>query len=102
MIPTVRSERFATGPTASNVALTIDFVTSRILPQFDTPLSLLGDSTDLALLVLDRDGRVVRFNPGAERLLGHLAGEVVGRHISVLDGGDRAVAARWMTQAATA
>jgi PAS domain S-box-containing protein len=38
---------------------------------------------DYALYLLDAEGRVVSWNAGAERLKGHLADEIVGRHFSL-------------------
>ena len=37
---------------------------------------------DYAILMLDREGRVVTWNPGAERIKGYVAGEIVGQHFS--------------------
>lgn len=39
---------------------------------------------DVALCVLDADGRVVIWNPGAERIEGWPAEDIVGRHFSLL------------------
>jgi PAS domain S-box-containing protein len=38
---------------------------------------------DYALFMLDTLGHVVTWNPGAERLKGYRAGEIIGRHFSV-------------------
>jgi PAS domain S-box-containing protein len=38
---------------------------------------------DCAIVMLDSDGRVVSWNPGAERILGYSADEIIGRHFSV-------------------
>src|SRR4051812_17064424 len=40
---------------------------------------LVENVKDYAIFVLDPDGRVATWNPGAERLLGYAEGEVVGR-----------------------
>lgn len=40
---------------------------------------------DYALYMLDRDGRVVSWNAGAERLKGYRADEILGRHFSVFN-----------------
>lgn len=37
---------------------------------------------DYAIFLLDTDGRVASWNPGAERILGYRAEEIVGRHFS--------------------
>ena len=39
--------------------------------------------TDYAILMLDPDGHVVKWNPGVERLKGYLADEIMGQHFSV-------------------
>jgi PAS domain S-box-containing protein len=38
--------------------------------------------TDYAIFMLDRAGHVVKWNPGAERIKGYTADEIVGQHIS--------------------
>jgi two-component system sensor kinase FixL len=48
------------------------------------PAELLLDAvTDIALVVLDCDGRVTRWNTGAERISGWPEEEILGRHFSV-------------------
>src|SRR5262249_5424860 len=45
---------------------------------------LLVDSiTDYAIYMLDRHGRVVSWNPGAQRFKGYAAAEILGRHFGV-------------------
>src|SRR4030095_8780391 len=39
---------------------------------------------DYAIYLLDREGRIVSWNRGAERLKGYAAEEIIGRHFSVL------------------
>ena len=43
---------------------------------------LAADATEYALFLTDPDGRVLSWNPGAERLFGYRADEAVGRHFS--------------------
>jgi two-component system sensor kinase FixL len=45
--------------------------------------SIVGSAVD-GIIVIDRKGRIESFNPGAERLFGHLQSEVVGRNVSML------------------
>jgi PAS domain S-box-containing protein len=47
--------------------------------QFRT---LIGGVTDYALFMLDPNGLVVNWNPGAERIKGYSAEEIVGQHFS--------------------
>jgi PAS domain S-box-containing protein len=42
---------------------------------------LLLECTEDAIVVVDRDGLVVVWNRGAERMYGWAAGEIVGRHV---------------------
>jgi PAS domain S-box-containing protein len=38
--------------------------------------------TDYAIFMLDADGNVVKWNPGAERIKGYTSSEIIGQHIS--------------------
>ena len=50
----------------------------------DEPYRLLVDSIrDYAIFLLDPDGNVASWNPGAERIKGYTADEVIGRHFSL-------------------
>jgi PAS domain S-box-containing protein len=40
--------------------------------------------TEDAIVSADLDGRITHFNPGAERLLGYAAGEILGRYVRLL------------------
>jgi PAS domain S-box-containing protein len=44
--------------------------------------SLVESVSDYAIYLLDTDGHVVTWNPGAERIKGYAAEEIVGRHFS--------------------
>lgn len=44
---------------------------------------LVGSVIDYALFTLDLEGIIQSWNPGAERLKGYAAGEVIGRHFSI-------------------
>src|SRR5918911_2535529 len=41
---------------------------------------LVTSVVDYALFMLDRDGYITNWNPGAERLKGYTADEIIGRH----------------------
>ena len=43
---------------------------------------LVNSVTDYALYMLDRDGRVATWNPGAQRFKGYEAEEIIGQHFS--------------------
>jgi PAS domain S-box-containing protein len=52
--------------------------------QTENQLRLLVESVqDYAIFMLDREGRVVTWNPGAERIKGYKADEIRGKHFSV-------------------
>jgi PAS domain S-box-containing protein len=44
---------------------------------------LIGSVTDYAIIMLDRDGRVAAWNPGAERIKGYRAEEIIGRYFDI-------------------
>ena len=53
------------------------------LRQSEARLRLMVESVkDHAILMLDREGRVVSWNAGAERIKGYRADEILGRHFS--------------------
>ena len=43
---------------------------------------LIRSVLDYAIYMLDPEGRVVSWNPGAERIKGYAANEIVGEHFS--------------------
>lgn len=47
-------------------------------------LSGIVEGSDDAILALDTDGRIISWNPGAERLFGYAEREAVGQHITML------------------
>ena len=56
--------------------------------------ALVEQTRDYALFVLDKDGRVLTWNLGAQRLKGYAAEEIIGRHFSTFYTRD-AVDSRW-------
>ena len=54
------------------------------LRQSEERFRLLVEAVrDYAIFMLDADGRVVSWNPGAERIKGYVAAEVIGRHFGL-------------------
>lgn len=51
-------------------------------PAQDFSRILVETIRDYAIVILDTDGRVVSWNPGAEAIKGYKAEEVIGRHFS--------------------
>ena len=43
---------------------------------------LVQGVTDYAIYMLDKEGRVTNWNPGAQRIKGYLPDEIIGRHFS--------------------
>lgn len=57
----------------------------RALDQSEKTFHLLVDSiSDYAIYMLDIHGRITSWNPGAERIKGYTASEIIGQHYSVL------------------
>src|SRR5688572_16102884 len=48
----------------------------------DTRKSAVFDAALDAILTIDREGRIVEFNPAAERIFGHRREDVVGREMA--------------------
>jgi diguanylate cyclase (GGDEF)-like protein/PAS domain S-box-containing protein len=44
---------------------------------------LVEGTTDYAIFMLDANGHIVSWNPGAQRILGYEEKEVIGRHVSI-------------------
>jgi PAS domain S-box-containing protein len=55
---------------------------------------LVEGTHDYAIFMLDTTGHIVSWNPGAQRIKGYTAGDIVGKHFSVFYPAD-AVAAGW-------
>src|SRR5258706_7747360 len=68
----------------ANAKLVMTTLRSQELAEQAEGFRLLVDSVkDHAIFTLDLDGRVTTWNPGAERIKGYLASEIVGKHHSV-------------------
>ena len=53
-----------------------------MLPPPDLHDLLINSVVDYAIYMLDPEGRVVSWNPGAERIKGYAANEIIGEHFS--------------------
>jgi PAS domain S-box-containing protein len=70
---------------------------SNLLGLDDAFAQLVNSVRDYAIFLLDRTGRVVSWNPGAERIKGYSAAEILGQHFSVFYA-DEANQRRWPDQ----
>jgi PAS domain S-box-containing protein len=52
------------------------------MPEEQRLCLLINAVTDYAIYMLDSDGRIVTWNPGAERFKGYSADEIIGQHFS--------------------
>src|SRR5437868_4712220 len=43
---------------------------------------LAADAKEYAIFLLGQEGRLICWNPGAERLFGYLSSEIIGQHFS--------------------
>ena len=75
--------------------ISVEDKTAYLLTAFPVELKLSGDnlkvfysaivdSTDDAVIGKTLDGKIVSWNRGAERIYGYRAGEVLGKHISII------------------
>jgi len=53
-----------------------------VLPPADLHELLIRSLVDYAIFMLDPEGHVVSWNPGAERIKGYAAAEIIGEHFS--------------------
>jgi PAS domain S-box-containing protein len=59
-------------------------IAEEVLKQSEQQFRLLVQSvTDYAIYMLDADGRLTNWNPGAQRIKGYLPEEVIGQHFSM-------------------
>jgi len=59
------------------------------LQQINEQLQALIEASPLAIVALDREGRVVGWNPAAERMFGYSEAEVLGRSLPVVSEEER-------------
>ena len=58
--------------------------TNEILQQSGDPFRLLVEAvTDYAIFILDQEGYILTWNPGAEKIKGYTAKEIIGKHFSI-------------------
>ncbi|HRP85990.1 MAG TPA: PAS domain S-box protein [Gammaproteobacteria bacterium] len=58
--------------------------TRKDIPRAEYRLSALLDATPDAVILINGDGVIESFNPGAERVFGYSAAEIVGRNVALL------------------
>jgi len=70
--------------------ITLDIGEQKKTAELHGWLSAVVQSSDDAILSKDLDGIILSWNPGAQRIFGYTAEEIVGKHISTLAAPDRA------------
>jgi PAS domain S-box-containing protein len=78
------SRRRARSLEATNRALNAEIEVRTAMEQALQHLAALVESSDDAILATTLDGRIMTWNPGAERLYGYSRAEAVGKHVSML------------------
>lgn len=80
------SRRRARSLEATNRALNEEIQARTLMEQAIQQLAAIVESSDDAILATTLDGRIMTWNPGAERLYGYTRAEVVGKQVSMLHG----------------
>jgi PAS domain S-box-containing protein len=80
------SRRRARSLEATNQALSHEIETRAQMEQAIQQLAAIVESSDDAILATTLEGRIMTWNPGAERLYGYTRAEAVGKHVSMLHG----------------
>ncbi|MGZ8391486.1 MAG: sensor histidine kinase [Gemmatimonadales bacterium] len=80
------SRRRARTLEATNRALHAEIQTRIQMEEAIQQLAAIVESSDDAILATTLDGRIMTWNPGAERLYGYTRAEAVGKHVSMLHG----------------
>jgi PAS domain S-box-containing protein len=78
------ARRHARSLTATNQALSEEIQARSRMELAVHQLAAIVESSDDAILATTLDGRILTWNPGAERLYGYTRSEVVGKHVSIL------------------
>ncbi|MEO8089271.1 MAG: ATP-binding protein [Gemmatimonadales bacterium] len=82
------SRRRARSLEAANRTLHEEIQTRIRMEQDIQQFAALVESSEDAILATTLDGRIMTWNPGAERLYGYTRAEVVGKDVSMLHGGN--------------
>lgn len=80
------SRRHARSLEESNRALSEEIQNRTRMEQAIQQLAAIVESSDDAILATTLDGKIMTWNPGAERLYGYTRAEALGKHVSMLHG----------------
>ncbi len=64
--------------------VSVDVAGKRRAAEAERMLAAMAESVEEAIVVRSLDGTILSWNPGAERLYGYTAGEMVGSHVDTL------------------
>jgi PAS domain S-box-containing protein len=74
----------ATDGSCVRLAVTLDITERRAVEEARRRLAAIVESSDDAIIGKDLDGIVTSWNPGAEKLFGYSANEMIGRSITII------------------
>ncbi len=84
VLPHPESLRDLSGKIIGAINILVDITERKQAEQELVKMAAIVESSDDAIISKDTNGMIMSFNPGAERIFGYRADEVIGKHISIL------------------